>query len=130
MTMQWSCHGAMRMLGVGVAILSGGGVVLADPVSHDYPTHARVEYVQECMLASGGQLAALHQCSCAIDEISKRLAYDQFVEATTYSRLSSLAGEGGAIFRDSQHAKHMAKLLRSLESEARNKCGLQGKSVD
>ena len=96
-----------------------------DRAGYDYPTFARVEYVQECMLRSGGQLADLYKCSCAIDRIAKDLSYDEFVEWGTFARNASLAGERGGVFRDSDQAQESAKQYRALEAEAFKACGLQ-----
>jgi hypothetical protein len=57
---------------------------MADPPAqdvhgHDYPTAARVEYVNDCIAKNGAKLAALYQCSCVIDRIAGILAYDDFV---------------------------------------------------
>ena len=94
------------------------------PAKHDYPTVARVEYVNECIGQNGGALAALYQCSYAIDTLAARLSYDEFVEAGTYAKYATLPGEGGGIFRDSTGAKDRAKLYRELERGARRSCGL------
>jgi hypothetical protein len=96
----------------------------ADAPVNDYPTHARVEYVQECIATHGNKLSALYQCSCVIDRIAGKLAYDAFVEAATYAKYSSLPGEGGALFRDSDQARRLAKLYRDTEAEAARSCGL------
>ena len=98
--------------------------VWADPPANDYPTVARVEYVNECIGANGGTLAALYQCSCAIDRIAAKMPYERFVEAGTYARYAALPGDGGGIFRDSDEAKEEAKLYRELENAARQACGL------
>jgi len=97
----------------------------ADTPTHDYPTHARVEYVQECIATHGGKLSSLYQCSCAIDRIAAQLSYDEYVEASTFAKYSSLPGEGGGVFRDSDHAKEMAKRFRDTEGEAFRACGLR-----
>lgn len=124
MTMQSLCHAR----NAAIAGLFGACCCLpqafADAPAHDYPTHARVEYVQECMLKYSAQLAGLHQCSCTIDAIAARLSYDEYVEAATFARYASLGGDGGAIFRDSEHAKTMAKLYRNIEAEAHGSCGV------
>ena len=96
-----------------------------DPAGHDYPTAARVEYVQECMLKNGGELSYLYKCSCAIDRIASELTYDDFVEWGTFARNASLAGERGGIFRDSDQARDDAKRYRAIEAEAYKACGLQ-----
>jgi hypothetical protein len=92
---------------------------------HDYPTSARVEYVQQCMLQFGGEVANLYKCSCAIDRIAKNLSYDDFVEWGTFAHYASLAGENNGIFRDSDEARDKAKRYRALETEAYGACGLQ-----
>ena len=132
MTLQSLCHGSDRRVGPAVVVpfialmglcaptLSLG----ADPIKNDYPTQARVEYVNECISKSGGKLASLYQCSCAIDRIAQTLAYDDFVEASTFAKYASLPGEAGGEFRDSEKAKKLAKLFRDLEAEAWSGCGL------
>ena len=94
-------------------------------VPHDYPTSARVEYVQECMLKNGTQAAYLYKCSCAIDRIAKDLTYDDFVEWSTFARNASLAGERAGIFRDPDEARKKANQYRALEAESYKACGLQ-----
>jgi len=98
-------------------------VARASPPVNDYPTSARVEYVQECM-ARSAQLADLYKCSCVIDQLADHLTYDEFVEASTFAHYSSLGGQGGGIFRDSKEARERAKLYRSLEAQAFKYCGL------
>jgi hypothetical protein len=92
---------------------------------NDYPTSARVEYVQECVAKNGGEFANLYKCSCAIDRMAERFTYDDFVEAQTFAHYSTLGGEGGGIFRDPDHAKERAKLFRSVEADAYRACGLK-----
>ena len=96
----------------------------ADAPSHDYPTVARIEYVQECVNKTGGRQGAMYQCACAIDRIAEKLTYDEFVEASTYARYATLPGEGGGIFRDTDEAKQKAKLFRTIESEAYRACNV------
>ena len=110
--------------GIAMAAVSISGLVQADAPMNNYPTTARVGYVNECIGVNGGTLAALYQCSCAIDRIAAKLTYEEFVEAGTYAKYSALPGEGGGIFRDSGEAKTLAKRYRDLESEARRSCGL------
>ncbi len=95
-----------------------------DRAGHDYPTSARVEYVQECMVRHGGELAYLYKCSCVIDRIANELAYDDFVEWGTFARNAALAGERGGVFRDSDEAREDARRYRTVEAEAYKACGL------
>jgi hypothetical protein len=101
------------------------GAAQAAPTRNDYPTVARVEYVQECIAKNGGNLADLYKCSCAIDRMADHFTYDDFVEAGTFARYSGLPGEGGGIFRDPDSAKEKAKLYRSVEAAAYRSCGLK-----
>jgi hypothetical protein len=125
MTMQRLCHrhAGPALLGA-VCLCAFGSASSGDPPTNDYPTHARVEYVQECIASHGGKLSNLYQCSCVIDRIAEKLGYDDFVEAATFAKYSGLPGEGGALFRDSDHARQMAKLYRDTEAEALRGCGL------
>ncbi len=95
------------------------------PLPNDYPTAARVEFVQDCMGRNGGTLAELYKCSCALDHLAQHLTYDQFVEASTFAHYSAMPGEGGGIFRDPTGAKEGAKRYRTLESDAYRACGLK-----
>jgi hypothetical protein len=106
-----------------------GDAPQADPPKNDYPTSARVEYVQECIAKNGGGLADLYKCSCAIDHMAGHLTYDDFVEAATFARYSTLGGEGGAEFRDPDRAREKAKQYRALEAEAYRVCGLKAAAL-
>jgi len=111
-------------------LIGVSGVAQADDAanaaqpSHDYPTVARVEYVNECIGKNGGKLAAMYQCSCVIDQIAKTLSYDDFVEESTFSKYATLPGQAGSIFRDSDEARQKAKSFRHLESESQRACGI------
>lgn len=123
--MQRLCHNRIRLTLLGATFLWSATIsIQADPPVHDYPTYARVEYVNECVATHGKKLSTSYQCSCAIDRIASRLSYDDFVEASTFAKYSSLPGEGGAIFRDSERAQVLAKLYRGLETDAFRACGL------
>jgi hypothetical protein len=103
--------------------MADNAVQSASP-SHDYPTAARVEYVNECVDKSGGKLAALYQCSCVIDRIANILTYDDYVEESTFAKYAALPGQAGSIFRDSDEARQKAKSFRQMETAAAQACGL------
>jgi len=109
----------------GTALCWSAPPALGDPAPNDYPTYARVEYVQECMNRNGGNLAFLYKCSCAIDRLAEHLTYDEFVEASTFVHYATAPGEAAGIFRDPERAKERSKLYRSLEAEAYRACGLK-----
>lgn len=120
MTMQRLCHRTCAAL----ALVTFTTSVSSAPPAHDYPTQARVEYVNECIANHEDSLANVYQCSCTIDRIADHLSYDDFVTAITFARYSGLPGEGGALFRDSDEARATAKRFRMLETEAQRACGL------
>lgn len=127
MTLQSLCHGSAMRRSCLAAVLATSllcAPTQADPTRNDYPTQARVEYVNDCIAANGASLSSLYQCSCVIDRIAEQLTYDDFVEASTYSRYASLPGEAGGLFRDSDKARKLAKLFRDTEAEASRQCGL------
>ena len=119
-SMQRVCQMRRLPILLGTTWLLAGPAAAADSPVHDYPTVARVEFVQECISRHGGKLENLYQCSCAIDRIANALSYDDFVEASTYAQYSGLPGEGGGIYRDSDQAKR----YRETEAEAYRSCGL------
>lgn len=123
--LQRPCHERMRAILL-VTVLSAGLIAPAGaaPPAHNYPTQARVEYVNDCVAKNGGKLSQVYQCSCVIDDIANTLDYDSFVEVATFARYSALPGEGGGIFRDSDEAKAKAKQFRELEKNAYRACGL------
>ena len=92
--------------------------------ANDFPTLARVEYVQECVNRTGDR-THIYQCSCVVDRIAEAMSYDDFVEASTYARYSTLPGEAGGIFRDTDEAKKKAKLFRTVEADAYRACNLK-----
>lgn len=97
----------------------------AAPVS-DFPTTTRVEYVLECMQAHPGKnYESFYKCSCAIDEIAKQTAFDEYAEISTASKYLRLGGERGAEFRDPAQVKVMAKKYKEIETRAANACFLK-----
>jgi hypothetical protein len=103
-----------------------GALLLLTTAAHanDFPTLARVEYVQECVNRTGSQ-THIYQCSCVVDRIAAAMSYDEFVEASTYARYSTLPGEAGGIFRDTDEAKKKARQFRTVEAEAFRACNLK-----
>lgn len=127
MKLQSLCHTSASILLLGLACpgLAAEPVRGVAPV-HDYPTIDRVEYVNDCIGRTGNTLASLYQCACAIDRIANTLTYDEFVELSTFAKYSTLPGQAGAIFRDSDQAKQSAKRFRDLETDALRSCGAKG----
>lgn len=93
--------------------------------ANDFPTTDRVEYVLECIKNNGGKQEYLYKCSCVIDRIAQELPYDEFVEASTALRYQSLGGERGAVFRDPDDVKKIAKKYKAIQSDANKACHLR-----
>jgi hypothetical protein len=108
-----------------VALLAIATPTHADAPANNYPTLARVEYVQECINRTGGKQTNMYQCACVIDRIAEAMGYDEFVESSTFARYSTLPGEAGGIFRDTDDAKKKAKLFREAEATAFRACNLK-----
>lgn len=129
MKLQYLCHTRWFVIGTlfgFTGVCAADNAMQAGPQDHDYPTIARVEYVNQCVADNGAKLAALYQCACAIDKIAAALSYDDFVEATTYAKYVSLPGPGGSLFRDADHSRGLAKKFHELESDALRDCGRSG----
>ena len=123
--LQRSCHVRTRACVAGLALAIGCiGTAQGVPPANNYPTQARVEFVNDCVARNGGKLSQLYQCSCVIDDIANTLTYDEYVEVSTFAHYSTLPGEGGGIFRDSDQAKAAAKRYREIEKNAYRACGL------
>src|SRR6185437_16519449 len=48
------------------ACLTSGSAGADGPARNDYPTYARVQYVQDCAARAGGSQADVYKCSCVI----------------------------------------------------------------
>jgi hypothetical protein len=97
----------------------------ADAPANNFPTLARVEYVQECINRTGGKQTNMYQCVCVVDRIAEAMSYDEFVESSMFAKYSTLPGEGGGLFRDTDEAKQKAKLFRTVEADAFRACNLK-----
>jgi hypothetical protein len=113
-----------RSMLLGAVLACVGMPALTDPVQNDYPTIARVEYVVDCMRTTGPAEENVYKCACVIDRIAEKLKYDDYVEASTFSKYASTSGERGGVFRDADEAKQKAKLYREVETGAFKACAI------
>lgn len=91
--------------------------------SNDFPTQARVEYVFECMRKHGGQnYDNLYHCSCMVDELANKMSYQEYSEAIVFTKLRSMPGEAGGIFRDPPKARKLRDALKAAEEAAEKVC--------
>lgn len=97
--------------------------------ANDFPTQARVEYVLRCMDSNGGQkYEILYSCTCIIDKIADKIAYDDFVEAEVFVQLRSTPGERGGVFRDPDRASLLVTKINDLTEAAKKSCFMGSRS--
>ena len=85
-------------------------LIFNDSKSNDFPTQARSEFVFACMSSNESNRDFMAKCSCAIDEIAKRISYEEYAQAEAIARL----WEGA-----SQEKKHL-KVLGYLKIGCKN----------
>ena len=56
-------------------------LIFNDSKSNDFPTQARSEFVFACMSSNESNRDFMAKCSCAIDEIAKRISYEEYAQA-------------------------------------------------
>jgi hypothetical protein len=106
----------LRALGTAVLLLPG----LA--LAFDYPTKDRVEYVLQCMQEKPDKPAfeMVSKCSCALDEMRKKLPYKKYVEMLTAVNGITIAGDRS--LRDSEQSQKDALRFRELQAKANKSC--------
>lgn len=104
-------------------VLPGEAVQAPAQEGNDFPTQARVEYVFECMHRHGGQnYDNLYHCSCMVDELARKMSYQEYSEALVFTKLRSMPGEAGGIFRDPPKASRLRDKLKAAEAAAETVC--------
>ena len=79
------------------ALLAASGAACAN----DFPTSARVLYVEDCMRANPGPyFEMVNKCSCAIDAFAAEVKYVEYTTMQTISNGMSIGGERGGAIRD------------------------------
>ena len=107
---------------IAVTVLPAGAAGAQRADAKAYPTVDRVEFVLECMQKNGSRQEFLYKCSCVIDGIAEKLAYDDFVEAATAARFQGLGGERGGMFRDPPKTREAAQRYLKIQGEAMKRC--------
>lgn len=114
------------LLSLGLALLHPAFATDADQ-SHDYPTAERVQFVEACMndYPDKGRFEMINKCSCLVDNLAKKYTYEQFVDMTTASKASTIAGERGNVVRDSALGKSLNAEYKKATASAKEACFLQ-----
>jgi hypothetical protein len=120
-----------RSLILATALMGGlalQSVAMAQAIEDkEFKTLARVEFVLDCAQQYANKMPRqeqIYKCSCAMDRIAEEVGYEEYVELSTYANSISIAGERGAVIRDSQAARPKANRFRELMAKARKGCFL------
>ncbi|NML15814.1 hypothetical protein [Azohydromonas caseinilytica] len=107
-------------------------LALASPwaAAHDYPTAARVEYVQACMRDHpGSYYEMLNKCSCVLDRLASDIPFDDFVTMSTATNANSIGGERGNTIRDTEPLQKQIREFRKLQAAAREGCFIRSQAA-
>ena len=108
-------------------LLGASGLLMAAMCAsaNDFPTTDRVLYVQECVKAHPGQnFEMVSKCSCALDQLARKVKFDDYVTMTTIVKAVTIGGERGADLRENESIKPQIKRYRDLQSEVKKSCFL------
>jgi hypothetical protein len=101
------------------ALLIGSGAARAN----DFPTSARVLYVEDCIRANPGPyFEMVNKCSCAIDAVAAEVKYDEYTTMQTISNGMSIGGERGNSIRDVPTLQPELKKYRDLQVKVKKGC--------
>ena len=91
--------------------------------ANDFPTSARVLYVEDCMRANPGPyFEMVNKCSCAIDAMAAEVKYDEYTTMQTISNGMSIGGERGGAIRDVAMLQPELKKYRELQAKVKKGC--------
>lgn len=106
-----------------VALLAGTGAAFA---ANDFPTSARVLYVEDCIRANPGPyFEMVNKCSCAVDAFAEQVKYDEYTTMQTISNGMTIGGERGGAIRDVPALQPELKKYRELQAKVKNSCFIQ-----
>ena len=89
-------------------------LIFNDSKSNDFPTQARSEFVFACMSSNESNRDFMAKCSCSIDEIAKRISYEEYAQAEAIARLCEGASPREDAFKSVGLSKdRMQKLFRA-----------------
>ena len=101
------------------ALLIGSGMARAN----DFPTSARVLYVEDCIRANPGPyFEMVNKCSCAVDGLAAEVNYDEYTTMQTISNGMSIGGERGGAIRDVPTLQPELKKYRELQAKVKKGC--------
>jgi hypothetical protein len=117
-------HATVRSSALGaVALIALLIASTAARAANDYPTSARVLYVEDCMRANAGPyFEMVNKCSCALDAFAAEVDYDEYTTMQTISNGMSIGGERGGAIRDVPTLQPELKKFRELQAKVKKSC--------
>jgi hypothetical protein len=101
------------------ALLGASGAASAN----DFPTSARVLYVEDCIRSNPGPyFEMVNKCSCAVDALAEEVNYDEYTTMQTISNGMSIGGERGNAIRDTPALQPELKKYRELQAKVKKGC--------
>jgi hypothetical protein len=67
---------------------------------------------------------AMYKCSCAIDDIASKVNYATWVDLSTVTNATTIAGERGGVMRDMKDGRKLIASFRALQADAKKHCFL------
>ena len=111
-----------------LALLLGSSALLPSAAmarENDFPTVARVLYVQECMSTRpGSNFEMVNKCSCALDALAAEVSYEDYTTMSTIVKARSIGGERGGTLRDNETLDAPTKRYRDLQTKVMKGCFL------
>jgi hypothetical protein len=97
--------------------------------ANDFPTVARVLYVQECIRNNPGpNFEMVNKCSCALDRFAENISYDEYTELSTIFNAMTIGGERGNDLRDNDSLKPKLKRYREMQAKSQAACFIQARN--
>ena len=90
--------------------------------SNDFPTLARSEFVFECMSSNVNNRDFMAKCSCAVDEIAKRISFEEYAQAEAIARLWEGASPREEAFRGVGLSKEKMDKLFKAQAASELEC--------
>lgn len=111
---------ATRRTALLAALLIGSGAAHA---ANDFPTSARVLFVEDCIRANPGPyFEMVNKCSCAVDAFAEEVKYDEYTTMQTISNGMTIGGERGGAIRDVPTLQPELKKYRELQTKVKTSC--------
>ena len=90
--------------------------------SNDFPTLARSEFVFACMSSNANNRDFMAKCSCAVDEIAKRINYEEYAQAEAIARLWEGASPREEAFKSVGLSKERMDKLFKAQAASELEC--------